>query len=92
VLLGEGDRPTPFALTSAFVAERSSGCGHRRDPDVAEAKARRDHRPKMKGVVGLIDRWRGASVRERSRAAAVSAFASLPQCMESNSGSNSNPT
>ena len=25
---------------------------------VAEAKARRDHHPKMKGVVGLLDRWR----------------------------------
>ena len=38
---------------SARPAVRRAG-----DSVVAEAKARRDHRPKMKGVVGLLDRWR----------------------------------
>ena len=38
--LGEGDRPTPFALTSAFVAKGSPGAGDPRDRDVAVALAR----------------------------------------------------
>jgi hypothetical protein len=54
-------------LTIAFVAKRSPAPGRIGSYFVAEAKARRDHRPKMKGVVGLIDRWRMLLSRRGSR-------------------------
>jgi hypothetical protein len=45
-------------LAIAIVPKHSRHTAGRRHRVVAEAKARHDRRPKMKGVVGLLDRWR----------------------------------
>jgi hypothetical protein len=68
--------------------QRDPGCDYEPDTGsradfclVAEAKARRDHRPKKKGVVGLLDRWRVLLFESRSPLRPLPGFRESSGCI-----------